>query len=107
MDLALELGFRTVEELRGEMTERELGQWYRYARRRLLPSQRIEIALGNIARLTAGSDSISAFLFDPNLRDLLSARPVETAESGVAAISSIVGGAQVIRLGVNKRKRNA
>jgi hypothetical protein len=54
MDLALELGFRTVEALRREMTEEELGQWYRYASRKKLPMRRIELLLANLARLTAG-----------------------------------------------------
>jgi hypothetical protein len=105
MDLALELGFRTVEALRREMTEEELGQWYRYASRKKLPMRRIELLLANLARLTAGSDAIAPFVFDESLREALTPKPVSTVEDGVLAINAITGNRKVIRLGEKRRKR--
>lgn len=104
MDLALELGHPSVEALRRMMTEAELGQWYVYARTRWLPSRRFEMLLANIARMSAGSDTIIPFIFDPALRELLTPTQVPDAQTGAAAISAIVGGARVIKLGQKRRK---
>jgi hypothetical protein len=51
MDIALELG-RPLSEL-GRMSMHEMLQWQAYARRRLLPSRRVEFYLAQIALLIA------------------------------------------------------
>ncbi len=101
MDLALELG-TTVESLSQTMTERELGQWQRYAEKKLLPMRRLEYYL---ARLSAAV--VSAVGGNASVRDfLLDAPPVpeDTAETGATAIGMVAGGRKVIHLG--KRRRN-
>jgi len=52
MDMALELGL-PADSLARTMTLQELLQWQTYARRRLLPSRRIEFYLAQIAQLIA------------------------------------------------------
>jgi len=69
MDLALEFGL-PVGVLSRLLTEREFRAWDRYARRKMLPSRRVELYLAQIARYIAqtmgGADApLSAFLFDP------------------------------------------
>jgi len=68
MDLALEFGL-PVGVLSRLLTERELWEWDRYARKRMLPTRRLELYLAQIAHVaarTAGADvSLSDFLFDP------------------------------------------
>ncbi len=105
MDLALELG-RTVEELRDEMTEQELGQWMRYAEKKYLPTRRMEHFLANIARTVAASfgstTPLKAFLlFDQEAKpaDLKPASAVAVAQQ----ISAITGGRKVIHIGRKKR----
>jgi hypothetical protein len=105
MDLALELGYQTVEALRVDMTEREFGRWRRYAARRMLPSQRVELQLANIARMSAGGGDIEKFVVDPRLRDRITPKPVKTPEEGATAIAAMVGGAGVVRLGQVKRAK--
>lgn len=69
MDLALQLG-GTVSELRDRMPERELNQWAMYAKQRVMPLQRIELYLAQVAWVVAcamgGSDSarLSDFVID-------------------------------------------
>lgn len=105
MDLALELGFPTVEAMRCQMSEHELGRWYAYARKRMLPGRRRELQLANIARLTAGSDAIAPFIFDPSLRTLLEPLPVPaTAEDTAGLINAMIGGPGVYKLGERKIK---
>ena len=52
MDLALEFGI-PFEELRERLTERELNEWYRYARKFLLPTQRLGIYLAQLTMWAA------------------------------------------------------
>jgi len=52
MDIALHLG-SPVEQLRRNMTERELGWWADYSRRNWLPLQRIEWYLARITQAIA------------------------------------------------------
>ena len=109
MDLALALGFRTVAEMGEAMTGEEFAAWEDYARRRLLPSQRIELQLANIARLSAATaDDLARFIFDPSLRARFTPKPtqVTTAEQGAQAIGFIAGGAKIVKLGVKRRKRD-
>lgn len=106
MDLALELKLGTAEELCQRMTESELGQWYAHARKHGgLPTRRIELLLANIARLSAGGDSLAPFVFDHHVRELMTPKSIATGEQAAAAISAIVGGARIIKLGVKKRAR--
>lgn len=69
MDLALQLG-GTVSELRERMPERELNQWAMYAKQRVMPLQRIELYLAQVAwivaRAVGGSESaiLSDFIID-------------------------------------------
>lgn len=69
MDLALELG-QTAGGLSRSMTESELGEWQRYAGRRMLPTRRLELYLAQIALFVvkaAGGGknaTLSDFLFD-------------------------------------------
>lgn len=52
MDLALELG-HPAEVLARTMTEREFRRWQVYAGKRLLPTQRVELYLAQIAQMIA------------------------------------------------------
>lgn len=107
MELALALGFRTVESLRREMTERELGRWYDYARRHGgLPLRRIELMLANLGRISASSGAgIADFIIDPILAEEISPPPAVGAKTE-DEISAMFGGAKVIKLGQRKRKRD-
>jgi hypothetical protein len=102
MDLALEMGC-TAEELAHRMTEAELHRWAVYARKKRLPSRRMEYYLaGVMAMLSNGKPALSDFLlFEP--------KPVEaeapaTKEGAAQAMGAIFGGANVIRIGAKKRK---
>ena len=107
MDLALELGFRTVAQLKREMTTGELRQWQTYARKRWLPGRRIELLLANLARMTAGADSIAPFVFDPTLRDALAPKPAGTAEMAANAFAAIAGTGRIFKLGQKRKQRLA
>jgi hypothetical protein len=98
MDLALELGFRTVAQLRREMTERELGQWEQYARRRWLPKQRLELLLANLARIGTGAKELAAFVMDPALRERLEPPSIADAEAAQQAVTAIAGRGRVVHL---------
>jgi hypothetical protein len=100
MDLALELG-TTAEGLKAQMTERELGQWRRYAVRRWFPMRRFELLLANIARMTAGAESIAPFVFDSQLREMLEPKAVATVGQAAAAIGALTG-VGMVRLGQKK-----
>jgi hypothetical protein len=102
MDLALNFGI-PAEALKAQMSERELGEWFAYAARRFLPTQRLELALANVARMSAGSSTISEFIFDSRLREMLTPKveQVETAATAAAAIGAMTG-AGVYRLGERK-----
>jgi hypothetical protein len=103
MDLALEFGC-TVDELGEAMTERELRQWQAYARKRWLPGRRLELLLANIARMTAGSDSLVPFIFDPALREALTPKTVATATVAASAFAAIAGTGRIFRLGQKRKK---
>lgn len=75
MDLALELCM-PVEVLKHGTTERQIRQWSAYARRKMLPSRRIELYLAQIALLIAQTMGdgkrrfkLADFLFEPNVDD--------------------------------------
>lgn len=102
MDLALELGFQTVEAMRSHMTEREFGQWVSYASRRMLPMRRIELLLANIARITAGGEALAPFVFDKRLREMLEPKIVATLGDAATAIQTIAGGVGIYKLGERK-----
>lgn len=54
MDLALEIGI-PAESLARTMTEHELRLWRRYAKKKLLPTQRLELYLAQVAQLIAAT----------------------------------------------------
>lgn len=70
MDLAAQLG-TTASGLSRGMTERELGDWTLYAKRRMLPQRRLELYLAQIAMMVGVCMSgrkdakLSDYLFDP------------------------------------------
>lgn len=102
MDLALEQ-HTSVAELTGSMTERELGQWLRYAAQKMLPQRRLELYLAQIALWVARSAGYS----DYTLRDFIfdaPPRPSDTAQTGAAAIGAIAGGVRVIKLGQGRKR---
>ena len=94
----------TVGELGEHMDESEFRSWQNYARRRWLPSRRLELLLANIARMTANADSIAPFVFDPALRDLLTPKPVATAGMAANAFAAIAGSGRIFKLGQKRKK---
>jgi hypothetical protein len=54
MDLALELG-QPIEVLARTMTEREFRLWALYAKRKLLPTRRMEVYLAQVAQVIAAA----------------------------------------------------
>jgi hypothetical protein len=94
----------TVDELGERMHEAEFRSWQIYASRRWLPGRRIELLLANVARMAAHADSITPFVFDPLLRDLLTPKAVGTATMAANAFAAIAGTGTIFRLG-QKRKR--
>jgi len=102
-DLALELGM-TADELGTRMYEHELRSWQTYARKRWLPGRRFELLLANIARMTAGADSITPFIFDPQLREALTPKPTATATVAASAFAAIAGTGRIFKLGQKRKK---
>jgi hypothetical protein len=96
----------TVDELGERMHESEFRSWQNYASRRFLPGRRIELLLANIARMTAAAESITPFVFDPLLRDLLTPKSVATATMAANAFAAIAGTGTIFKLG-QKRKRTS
>jgi len=94
----------TVEELGEHMDESEFRSWQRYARRRWLPGQRLELLLANVARMAAHADSITPFVFDPLLRELLTPKPVATATMAANAFAAIAGTGTIFKLGQKRKK---
>lgn len=97
MDLALELGM-TVGDLKRRMTVAELAEWYAYARKKLLPTRRIEHYLAQIAQVQAGGSLGEYLVIDPP------AAPQMKAEDGAGALMAMVGGPRVHIVGQKKRK---
>lgn len=94
MDLALELGM-TVGELRARMTVQEFAGWLVYARRRLLPTRRIEHYLAQLAQIAVGHGS--------KLGDFLLARdepadPVKPEATAAAVSLASMAGVRVVRV---------
>lgn len=98
MDLALELGM-TVGHLKATMLSSELADWYAYARKKLLPTRRIEHYLAQIAQAFSGGSLSDYVLIDPP-----EARPM-VAEEGASALAAIAGGPGVHVLGKKRRKK--
>lgn len=85
MDLALELGM-PYERMAQEMTERELRQWVKYARKRSLPSERIERYLAQVAWAIAVTMGGAEVGIDDFLLDFdLSPAPIEVDPEAVKA----------------------
>lgn len=97
MDLALEFGM-PVAQLKRVLSVSELADWYAYARKKLLPTRRIEHHLAQIAQAFAGGSLNDYLLFDK------SEPPPLTAEDGAGALSAIAGGPGIRVLGQKKRK---
>lgn len=108
MELALNLGYRSVEELEREMSVAEFLVWYKYRNKMLLPIRRFEYYF---AQLTAQVSNVYAALGGKayGIKDFL-IEPVEkpkpakdTAETGAQAIGAMVGGLRVIHIGKRKK----
>lgn len=85
MDLALELGM-PYERMAQEMTERELRQWVKYARKRSLPSQRYETYLAQVAWAVAVTMGGAEAKLDDFIIDFdLSPEPIEVDPEAVKA----------------------
>jgi len=97
MDLALELGM-TLHQLKRVLPASELADWYAYARKKLLPTRRIEHYLAQIAQAFAGGALGDYLLIDPP-----QAPPLAAAE-GASALAAIAGGPGVRVLGQKRRK---
>lgn len=100
MDLALELGM-TLHQLKRTLPASELADWYAYARKKLLPTRRIEHYLAQIAQMFAGGSLSDYLLIDPP------EPPPMTAEDGAGALAAIAGGPGVVVLGRKRRKGRA
>ena len=95
----------TVEDLSENMAESEFRSWQNYAHRRWLPGRRLELLLANMARMTAGADSITPFVFDPTLRELLTPKVVATAGMAANAFAAIAGTGRIFKLGQKRKAR--
>jgi hypothetical protein len=98
MDLALELGM-PAQQLRETMTELELALWVEYARKKFLPTRRIEVYLAQIAKAMAGG-TIADYLLDMQKGPA----PLTSGE-GASALGSIAGGIGVRVLGKKRKKK--
>ena len=94
----------TVGELSERMDESEFRSWQTYARRRWLPNRRIELLLANIARMSAGGDTITPFVFDPALREALTPKAVGTAMMAANVFAAIAGKGRIVKLGTKRKK---
>lgn len=111
MELALNLGFRTVEELETTMSIEEFALWQRFNSYNLLPIRRMEYYLAQIASMiTYVNHSLGGgkphglkdFLLDQQFKE---SQKEDTAETGAEAIGAVVGGIKIVHIG-KKRKRN-
>lgn len=100
MDLALELGM-TVGELKCRLTGAELADWLAYARKKLLPTRRLEHYLAQVAQMFAGGSRDDYLIIDPP------APPPLKAEDGAGALVALTGGPGVRFVGQKKRKKAA
>ena len=94
----------TVKELTEYMDESEFQSWQHYARRRWLPHRRLELLLANVARLSGGADSLTPFVFDPALRELLTPKATGTATMAAGAFAAMTGTGRIYRLGQKRKK---
>ena len=86
------------------MTVEELGDWYTYRNKRMLPHRRFEYYIAqltlHVASANGGKYVFRDFLFDEKHEQKTS----DTAETGVAAINAVAGGVRVVRLGQKGKK---
>jgi hypothetical protein len=85
------------------MTEREFSAWLRYAQKRLMPSQRIEAYLAQVASVIAqsvGNDvKISDFILD------FGAKPRKASKEDARAFAAMLPGTGVRKLGQGRKKK--